>query len=425
VEEHDVTDLDTVFMRFANGVRLTVKPTKFRDDQILVGVRIGDGLLGLPKDRQSVAWASSAFIEGGLKQISTEDTERVLASRNYAAAFGVDEDAVTLGGRTRPEDLDVQMQVLAAYVAEPGWREAPFARVKAYGATLHDQYEATEDGVIRRDLAGLLHNGDRRWTFPSRSEISNASLAAFRAAVEPQLASGPIEITIVGDTTVEKARAIVAATFGALPARGAATPEPAGARQVSFPAPSDKPVVLTHKGRADQAMAYMAWPTSDFFANPQRSRDTAMLAEVMSNRLLEELREKQGATYSPSAGSTNNMVFPGWGYIAASVEIPPDKIDGFFTDVAKIAADLRAAPPTADEMERAKKPRMDALLRGRETNEYWLGALGGAQDDPRKLDAVRSVVSGLEHVTAADVQAAAKLYLRDDKAWKLVVRPEK
>jgi zinc protease len=423
VETRELADLDTVFVRFENGVRLTVKPTRFRDDQILVQARIGDGLLSLPKDRQSVAWAAGAVIEGGLKQISSEDYERVLASRNVSAAFAVDDDAFALSGRTRPEDLEVQLQLLAAYAAEPGWREAAFNRIKAYGETLHDQYEATDDGVVRRDLPGLLHGGDRRWTFPSRSEIASASLAAFRAGVEPDLANGPIEVVIVGDTTVEKATAAVAATFGALPPRRAPpTPAPA-ARQVSFPAPTAQPVVRTHKGRKDQAMAYVAWPTNDFFANPQLARNTTILGEVMSLRLLDELREKQGATYSPSVGYTNNMTYPGWGYIAASVEVPPDKVAGFFGDVAKIAADLRDKPVTDDELARAKKPRIDGLLRARETNEYWLAQLAGAQAEPRKIDAVRSVVAGVERVTPADVQAAARLYLRDDKAWKFVVRP--
>jgi len=423
-ETRDVADLDTVFVRFENGVRLTVKPTKFRDDQIVVSVRIGDGLQALPKDRQGVDWASSAFIEGGLKQISSEDYERVLASKNISASFGVGDDAFTLGGRTRPEDLEVQMQLLAAYATEPGWRDAAFARIKTYGSTLHDQYDATDGGVVQRDLQGLLHGGDRRWTFPSRAEIASSSLAAFRAGIEPGLMNGPIEVVVVGDTTVEKATAAVAATFGALPPRPPQPPPPAVARQVSFPAPTAQPVVLTHKGRADQAMAYVAWPTSDFFANPTLARTTSMLAQVMSLRLLDELREKQGATYSPSAGSTNNMVWPGWGYIAASVEVPPDKVDGFFADVGKIAAALRDQPVSADELARAKKPLLDGLQRSRETNEYWLGQLSGAQKEPRKLDALRSVVAGYERVSAADIQAAARLYLRDDKAWKLVARPK-
>ncbi|OJU12920.1 MAG: peptidase M16 [Caulobacterales bacterium 68-7] len=426
VETKDVTDLDAVMMRFQNGVRLTVKPTRFRDDQILVQVRIGDGRLSLPKDRQSTTWASSAFVEGGLKQISSEDYERVLANRNASINFGVDDDAFTLGGRTRPEDLDIQMQLLAAYATEPGWREAPFARVKTYGSTLHDQYEATDGGVVQRDIQGLLRGGDKRWTFPSRGDIANATLAAMRADIDPGLSKGAIEITVVGDTTVEKATAAVAATFGALPARPGTPPPPASARQVAFPAATPSPVILTHKGRDDQAMAYAAWPTTDFFADMTLARNTSVLADVMGNRLLEEIREKQGATYSPSVGAmTSNMVWPGWGYIAASVEVPPDKIDGFFKDVASIAADLRAKPPTDDEMQRAKKPKLDGLMRQRETNEYWISTLSGAQADPRKLDAVRSVVAGIERVTPADVQAAAQRYLVDSKEWKLVARPGK
>jgi len=61
----------------------------------------------------------------------------------------------------------------------------------------------------------------------------------------------------------------------------------------------------------------------------------------------------------------------------------------------------------------------------RETNEYWLDQLSGAQADPRRLDAIRSSYASVEAVGPADVQAAAQLYLRDDKAWKLVVEPRK
>ena len=133
-------------MRFENGVRLTVKPTKFRDDEVLVRVNIGDGLLDLPKDRQSLAWFGSAFIEGGLKQITNEDMEQVLASKVYGARFGIGDDAFVLSGSTRTDDLPTQMQVLAAYVAEPGWRAEAFERLKGAGKTIHDQAEVHRPG---------------------------------------------------------------------------------------------------------------------------------------------------------------------------------------------------------------------------------------------------------------------------------------
>jgi hypothetical protein len=107
-------------VRFENGVRLTIKPTKFRDDQVLVKVRIGGGLNSLPADQQSLSWASSAVIEGGLARIDSEDMERVLVSKVYAARFGIEDDAYVLSGGTRPEDISIQMQVLAAYATAPG-----------------------------------------------------------------------------------------------------------------------------------------------------------------------------------------------------------------------------------------------------------------------------------------------------------------
>jgi len=422
-ETRDVTDLDTVFVRFENGVRLTVKPTHFRDDEVQVRVNVGRGRIDLPKDRQNVAWAANAYIEGGLKQISAEDMERVLASKLYGAQFGIGDDAFVLSGVTRPEDLDVQMQVLTAYLAEPGWREQAFERLKNTRKTAHDQFEATVSGVVSRDLPGLLHDNDERWVFPSRAEIADARFESFKSDVAPALASGQIEVVIVGDITIEKATQAVARTFGALPPRPAPVPPSSIKTEVGFPAGVTTPVVRTHKGRADQAMGYIAWRTNDFYANPQRARDTAVLGEVLGLRLIEELREAQGATYSPSANYLHSFVWPGWGYVSASVEVPPDKLPDFFADVKKIAADLRTKEITPDELARAKKPRLEQIERARRTNGYWLSELSGAQADPRRLDATRAMIPGTERVTAADVKRAAEAVLKDETMWMFEVKP--
>jgi len=421
-EQKDIPDLDTVFVRFENGVRLTVKPTKFRDDQILIKARIGHGLLDLPPGAQSPVWSGSSFIEGGLKKISFQDIERVLNGKIWNASLGVEDDAFTLSGRTRRDDIGTELQVLAAFAAEPGWRPEAFSRIKTFYGTIHDQLETTSGGVMGRDLNGLLHGGDKRWTFPSRDEIAAASIDTLKGAVANPLATGQIEIVIVGDVTLDKAVAAVAETFGALPAR-TSVPEPTAARQAPFPAPSKTPVVITHKGRADQAQLFMAWRTDDLFSDLQRARDVSVLAQVMQLRLTDELREKQGASYSPSASATHSVVFNDWGYLSVSVEVPPEKLDGVAASIRQIAADLRDKPVTADELERAKKPRLDQIEKARVTNEYWLGSLSGAQADPRLLDSTRSVIAGLERVNPADVQKAARTFLGDDKSWTVLAKP--
>jgi zinc protease len=424
-ERRDIADLDTVFVRFENGVRLTIKPTKFRDDQILVQVRLGEGQHGQPADRPSVAWAApGAFPESGLDQLSAQDIDQVLRSHIVGREFSVGEDAFTLSGATRVDDLDVQLQLLAAYVAHPGWRTAAFERIRKAAPTLLDQLEATPAGVLNRDLGQLLHSGDRRWGLPSRAEIAAETPDDLKALVEPALDKGPVEVVIVGDTTVDKAIEAVAATFGDLPAR----PAPAApdlAASVRFPAPTATPVVLTHSGRADQAVGLVAWPTDDFLSDTQRARTLTLLGDVLQMRLTDQIRKAEGLTYSPSAGAAPSQAFAHYGYMSARVEIPPARLDGFFKDVDAIVADLRARPISPDELARAKTPAIDSLEKRRQTNEYWLNALAGAQADPRRLTAIRTSEAQLQHVSADDIRRAAQTYLSDAKAWKLEVEPKR
>ena len=79
---------------------------------------------------------------------------------------------------------------------------------------------------------------------------------------------------------------------------------------------------------------------------------------------------------------------------------------------------------TRDRLLDEQKPELDALERATRTNEYWMGALAGAQMDERKLKLIRDARPGLETVTPADVQRVARKYLTDERAWKLVVSPK-
>ena len=423
VERKTRADVGATFIRFANGVRLTVKPTDFRKDQVEVQVRIGDGRLDLPSDKPSASWAASALIEGGLKKVTAEELDQIMTKRIVGASFGVDDNAFTLGGSARPADLQAQMQILAAYAVDPGFRPEAFDRVQTNALTVQDQLETTASGVVGRDLARLMHDGDQRWSFPSKQTISSTKAGDLKALVGPRLANDPAEVIVVGDTTVDQAIAAVASTFGALPQRSESTP-PAGARKVSFPPPTPQPINETHKGRADQGYAVAAWPTTDLFADVRGARTIRVLVNVMQLRLIDTLRVAQGATYSPNATLEASEDYPGYGYIAARVEIPPSKIAGFYEQVDKIAADLKTAGPTEDEMKRAVLPRIEALNKAMQTNEFWVGSLEDAQTDPRKLEVVLNQVSQLQSITADDVKKVANRWLDPAKEWRFQVTPE-
>jgi len=422
IERREAANVDTTFLRFANGVRLTVKPTTFRKDQVLVQVRVGDGRLDLPKDRPTASWARSAFIEGGLKKVTAEQLDQIMTSKIVGAAFDMDDDAFVLSGATKPSDLPTQLQVLTAYLTEPGLRPEAFERMRTYAMTLHDQLEATPNGVVSEDLASLMRGGDLRWSIPSREVIAASTPADLTAMVAEPLARGAVEVIVVGDVTVDQALAATAPTLGALQRPPPLVPA-ADERRIAFPAASAQPVVRTHKGRADQAVAVAAWPTTDLFADVRGARTIRVMVEVMKLRMIDELRVAQGATYSPSANLEAAVDYPGFGYVSASVEIPPDKIPGFYETVGKIAADLRATDITPDELKRATLPRIEALGKALQTNEFWLSSLAGGQTDPRRLELIGSQIPQLQSITAAEVHKAAQTWLQPSKEWKFEVLP--
>jgi zinc protease len=417
-----VADLGLVTARFANGVSLTVKPTSFRQDQVLVSVNVGAGRLDFPRDRPTVSWAVAALVAGGFGKIDFEDSQRALAGKVHAVEFAVQDDAFLLGGATRPEDLRTQLQVMAAYLADPGYQPEAFERLRgAYLAQL-PQLEATPSGVFERDSGALLASGDPRFAFPTRQQLLAAKPQDLKALLSGPLSRGPVEVTIVGDITADQAIALTAETLGALPTRARNVAPRPDALTVRFPVPTPVPLAHTDTGRPDQAVGVVAWPMTGFYPNMAASRAAMLASDVLENRLLDQVRIAQGDTYSPETRVDLSQTFPDYGYTYSAVEMPPGKIAAFFASVSAITADLRAKPISADELVRVKNPKIATLRRAQATNEYWLADLTGSLADPRRLDLIRSTFPDYEKITPADIQAAARRWLVDEKAWRLIVR---
>ncbi len=418
----EVADLGTTLVRFPNGTLLNIKKTDFRADQILVSARTGLGELGLPADTLSpLSMASTVLAPGGLGKLSLDEMNRVLSGRTYSAAVNQAGDAYIFAGATKPADLQLELQVLAAYLTDPGLRGASFEQTKAMFPQILAQLGATPRGVFQRDASGLLASGDARETTPTAEQIAAIQIDDIRSGVRSALAQGPVEITVVGDVDVDAVIAAVGSTFGALPSRGQAPTPPAGSTVHKFPAPTATPVQLHHTGPAEQALGFVAWPTTDQVEDRKTARQLSILSDVLQLRLNDEIREKQGLAYSPSAGSTASDTYPGYGFISVTAETPPAALPKLFETVDAIAADLRDNPISEDELNRARRPAVERIRRSMADNGYWLTQLSQAQSDPATLDQTRNQIATLEAVTAADLQALARQYLKSDSAWRATV----
>jgi zinc protease len=424
-----IADLGVFTVTFANGTRLNVKPTDFTRDSVFVRVEFGTGRAGLPAALSQAWWiaGSAALVEGGLGKLTSSETQRLLSDKLVSIGLGIEDRAFTLTAATRPQDLPVQMQLLAAQMTDPGYRAEAVTRIKSMTATALPQVDSNPQAVLSRVLGPALHGGDMRWAaVPSADDIANTSVDDLKAMLAPALNDGPLEITMVGDTDVDTAIAAVAATFGALPPRPALPPVVGGAdlAAIHLPAPTPRRRIAIHRGRADQAIAFESWPGTGFFENPHDARALSVAMAVVQSRLYDSLREADGLTYSPQAGSSASTDIPGYGVISVAAEIAPDKIDIFEARLAAIIANLQAKTVPADELARIRTPLVESRRRNLKENAFWLGALSSIQRQPADLDAIRTRVSDVEAVTAADIQRVARLYLAPAKAWRLIVRSE-
>lgn len=411
VERRTIADLGVTQVRFANGVRLSIKPTTFTKDEAQVIVAFGRGRLGLPADRARAYWtvngSAPVFVEGGTGKLPFAAMQQALTGKLVGVSQGIGDDAFLLRGRTRPADLATQLQLMTAYMADPGFRPEAFARMQPLLAQSLPQTASTPSGVLGREAGRLLHGGDVRWTaLPDAAGLAATRPEDVAALLRPALA-GPVDVTIVGDVDVEGAIARTAATLGTLPSRPLA-----GVVTERVKRPSAGTVKLTDSGRADQAVAVAGWGTTGLFGHEADARALTVAAAILQTRVTDRLRTAEGTTYSPAVQASSSDTLPDFGFVLALVEVPPAKIGTFRTELAELIADMATKPVTADELARAKEPLVQGRRRVLQSNDYWSGVLAEVQRDPRRPDAIRSYVSGIEAVDAADVQRVVAAYLK-------------
>ena len=116
--------------------------------------------------------------------------------------------------------------------------------------------------------------------------------------------------------------------------------------------------------------------------------------------------------------------FRGGGYLMAYSQVQPKDVERFYAFAAEVAADLKANPVSADELQRTVEPLKQYVERALSGNLFWMNQLEGATYAPQRFSALGRLYSDYARVTPARVMELAQRYFRDDKAWKLVVEPK-
>ena len=409
-------------LTLSNGVKVLMWNNDAEPGRVMVKVRFGQGYGAIrPEDAAYVALAGGALVGSGQGTLGQEELDRISTGRKMGFDFTVEDDTFEFSADTRPSDLEDQLYLFAAKLATPRWDRNPVVRAQAAARIQYESYASSPQAVLERDLKWLTHGLDPRLKTPTPAEIAATTPEGFRRVWEPLLASGPVEVDLFGDFKREDAIAALEKTFGALAER---QPMPAPVFAPAFPAPVTEPVLLSHRGDANQAAAMVAWPTGAGRAGVQESRQLEILSQLFNNRLFERMREKLGASYAPQVESNWPLDRQTGGYIAAAAQLTPQSVPAFFDAADEIAAELVAAPPTPDELVRITEPLKQLISRAATGNGFWLFQLEGAATHPSRLGEVRSILNDYSQTTPEAMQALARRYFAKDKSWRLQVLPQ-
>ena len=415
---------DVEQLTFANGVRALVWPTTNEPGRATVRVRFGSGLQGFSDDEAAyIQLGKAALVSSGIGPLGQNELDRLATGRKLGLSFRVEEGAFVFEGLTRATDVADQIYLFAAKLGMPRWDAAPVERAKATLLLAYDTYGGDPNGVINRDLEWLLRDRDPRFATPTPEALRQTTPEGFKQVWSRLLAQGPIEVDVFGDVDREAVVEALSRTFGALPPREPAPAEML-ARRTTFPEPTDTPVVLNHRGEADQAAAVIAWPAGAGSAGLPQSRKLDLLAQIFSNRLLDAMRERAGASYSPFVDSNWPLDTDSGGNVLALAQLPPEQVPAFFAAAEEIAADLAANGPTADEIARVTEPMLQLLNRAQTGHGFWLQQLQGSTFDRNRLIFLRTLMSDYTQVTPEEMRAIAARYLGAQRGWRLAVLPQ-
>ncbi|MEE2525651.1 insulinase family protein [Hyphobacterium sp. HN65] len=418
----DIEDLGLTRIVFENGVRVTLKQTDFENDVIRVNVSFGRGDLE-PRNVPVVdTVAGNVFASGGLEAHSVDELQRILAGRNVSGSFSVNTGSFSFSSSTTPADFSLQMQLIAAYMTSPGYREESLAQFRAQMPEYLRNLGSTPAGVRARDVARMLRSGDDRYGVPSMEEAFAVDLDDVRDFLSPALERAPIEVTIVGDFNESDVLTALAATLGALPERADDWPEYEENRNVVFPAPTETPITLTHNGGADQALVNVYWPTTDD-TDIRRTRTLRLLRAVLDLKLTERLREGEAFTYSAASSNVESFYHPGYGYLYVGADIRVENVEPVYEAIDLIAADMANGEITDDELLRARRPLQEQIQNAFESNGVWMAWLTNSWEHPERLDRIRTITGDYSDISLEEIIAAAQEYLSPETAYRVSIVP--
>lgn len=421
--EENNEKLGTTTLTLSNGAKVTYKKTDFKEDQILFrAVSFGGSNLLDNETYSKVRWAMGGLSEAGYSGLDKNEISKFMSDKIANLNFSLSNTSERFRGQATPKDLEYMMQMLQAYFTDLNYNEEAFNGYKAKQQAFMGNMLASPRFYFLDKAYGFLNENNPRWggILPDEKAWANTDYKlAYDKYNERFSNAADFHFFFVGNVDEKALRDLSEKYIAALP---------------SSPGENEKVVDLGYrqkKGDFKKIFYKGNDPKSQvrisYYGETEYDKKEAMamdaLGEVLTIKLIENLREEESGVYGVGAnGGMNKRPYGSYNF---SIQFPcgPENAENLskaaLVELQKII-DNGPTPEDLDKYKKAQKVDYDENLK---KNEWWASQMTSAYYNKMNPERALAFMERVNAVTADEVQAVAQKYLSGDK-YIAILMPE-
>jgi zinc protease len=420
VEEDSTSEVGVIRWTLSNGARVVLKPTDFKDDEILFAATSPGGLSLVADSAYLFGRTATAAVQlGGVGGLSLTDLQKRLTGKAASVGPSVGDLSEGMNGYAAPRDVETLFQLVHLYFTQPRRDTAAWAAYRQRGRESLRNRDVTPEASFGDTVTAVLtqrHPRMRPFTAATFDSLDiDRSLEIYRQRFAD---AGDFTFYLVGTFRPDSLRPLVERYLASLP--GAGTRE--NFRDVGIRPPGGIVRKTVRRGVEPKARTVIVFTGPAAFSR-QAVGDMNALAQALELRLRDKLREELGGTYT--VGVSGGVTRDPYSRYSFSVDFgsAPERVDELVRVVMAEIDTVRAAGVPQDVVDKVR----ESSRRGRETalrdNGWWIGRL---MDYDRNGWDVRLIP---DNPVGADfsserIRAAARLYLDPARLVQVSLVPE-
>jgi zinc protease len=404
-------DLGVTEWMLSNGVRVVLKPTDFKNDEVLF-TSFSPGGHSLVEDKHHIAASTASTIiqESGVGTFDLITLQKALAGKLVNVSPFISELEEGISGNASPEDLETMFQLIYLFFTSPRADSSAYlayqTRLKTFVQNRSARPETSFEDTVQVTMS-QYHFRRRPWTEAVLREMDlGKSLQVYRDRFAD---ASDFTFIFVGNITPESLEHLVTTYLGGLPSkrRGESW------RDVGVRPPRGVIKKTVHRGMEPKSQVRMIF-TGPFEFDVKNRYEIQSMANALRIRLREALREEKGGTYGVGvSAATFSRPRPEY-RLTVSFGCAPDRVEELIATAMEQIDSLRNHDLDDEYLTRIKETQRRERETNLKQNRYWLSTLQtyySEGEDPMQIITYGELI---ESLNASTIRAAALRYI--DKA---------